>query len=101
MEWLEKNEPSTVPHGYSLSVAYHSLLDITHSIYAVIEEQSSPTFRKNHEKYDAEKHKGWGIKASLHNRHLPLELSTRLFSLTYPHLLEGLNVLLESRLVVC
>ncbi|KAI6171974.1 hypothetical protein M3Y98_00921500 [Aphelenchoides besseyi] len=47
LEWLEKNDPASVPVGYCLSVAHYTLIDITHSIYAVIEEDSSPTFRKS------------------------------------------------------
>jgi hypothetical protein len=47
-----------VPQGYSLSVAYYSLIDVTHSIYAVIEEQSSPTFKRNSTTTNVEKHKG-------------------------------------------
>lgn len=66
LEWLEKNEAAAVQQGYSLSVAYHSLMDIAHSIYAVIEEQSSPTFRKTHKEFDPQKHKG-----NLIRRHLP------------------------------
>jgi hypothetical protein len=58
LEWLEKNEPSAVQPGYSISVAYHSLIDITHSVYAVVEERSSPTFRQSNSGNNEQKHKG-------------------------------------------
>ncbi|KAI6196194.1 Protein MON2-like protein [Aphelenchoides besseyi] len=81
LEWLEKNDPASVPVGYCLSVAHYTLIDITHSIYAVIEEDSSPTFRKSSSDETEKKRK---------------ELSSKLFASAYPSLLSGLTVLLEA-----
>ncbi|KAI6230234.1 Protein MON2-like protein [Aphelenchoides fujianensis] len=81
LEWLEKNDPGVVPPGYCLSVAYYSLVDATHSIYAVIEEDSSPTFRRS---------------SSTENELKRKELSAQLFNSAYPSLLSGLTVVLES-----
>jgi hypothetical protein len=65
-------------------------------VYAVVEEQSSPTFRKAHKDVDPQKHKG-KCKYLESDVLGCLELSAQLFASTYPHLLEGFNVLLESR----
>ncbi|KAI6238586.1 Protein MON2-like protein [Aphelenchoides fujianensis] len=81
LEWLEKNDPGVVPPGYCLSVAYYSLVDATHSIYAVIEEDSSPTFRRSSSNENEQKRK---------------DLSAQLFNSAYPSLLSGLTVVLES-----
>lgn len=58
LEWLDRNEPASIQKGYSLSIAYYALMGIAHSVYAVVEEQSSPTFRKTNKEMDPEKHKG-------------------------------------------
>jgi hypothetical protein len=43
LDWLEKHEAGAIPSGYCISLAYACLIDVTHSIYAVVEEINSPT----------------------------------------------------------
>uniref|UniRef100_A0A7E4V301 Protein MON2 homolog n=1 Tax=Panagrellus redivivus TaxID=6233 RepID=A0A7E4V301_PANRE len=45
LDWLEKHEAGPIPVGYAISLAYAVLTDITHSVYAVVEELSSPSKR--------------------------------------------------------
>lgn len=45
LDWLEKHEPSTIPEGYTFSIAYSCLLDCTQSIYAAIETDNYKSYQ--------------------------------------------------------
>lgn len=44
---MEKHEPSPVPEGYCLSIAYMCLIDCTHSVYSAIEGRNQTNNHEN------------------------------------------------------
>lgn len=83
LDWLEKHEASNVPPGYCISLAYACLIDVTHSIYAVVEEVNSPTKEPVEDEKEIEEHK---------------KVSLELFQCAANSLLHGLVQLLVARL---
>ncbi|CAD5226469.1 unnamed protein product [Bursaphelenchus xylophilus] len=80
LEWLDKHDPASVPEGYNLSVAYFSLVDLTHSIYAVVEEDNSPSYSLQNKPTESQRKS---------------EVASQLYLSSYKKLIEGLTLLLE------
>lgn len=76
---MDKHDAAAIPEGYTLSVSYFSLVDATHSVYAVVEEENSPSFRPS-DKKDTQKRQ---------------EVAAQLYNFCYQPLLDGLSLLLE------
>uniref|UniRef100_A0AC34GU34 Protein MON2 homolog n=1 Tax=Panagrolaimus sp. ES5 TaxID=591445 RepID=A0AC34GU34_9BILA len=81
LDWLEKHEAGVIPLGYCISLAYACLIDVTHSIYAVVEEINSPSKQPATSQNEIELHQ---------------KVSTEVFQCAANSLLHGLAQLLVS-----
>lgn len=93
LEWLDKHNAEKIPDAYCLSIGFIILIDITHSLYSVIESKNSPSNNRRllaEEQNERDKDENQQFKSAEYS-----DQAKKLYQSTYGYLTAGLSTLLD------